>query len=169
MSNTATPDNMLLEIDFLKDRLDVAKWIADAHAAEIVTLSAKLKKVEKERDEAAMECMSLEGGLRAAQQAVAEKEAARKGWHDQYLDAKAAQYRAEDALRAAQQEVERNAKDAARYRWLRDCSIVRSDRTMYVLWNRYEDGEFTHSDFPSGERLDAAIDTALAVSQEKPE
>lgn len=45
--------------------------------------------------------------LFAALQEVAEKEAARKGWHDQYLDAKAAQYRAEDALRAAQQEAAR--------------------------------------------------------------
>ncbi len=58
--------------------------------------------------------------------------------------------------------IEQAEQDAARYRWLRECSIVRSDRTMYVQHNRYRNGAFLRMEYPSHDELDAIIDAALS-------
>ncbi len=52
-------------------------------------------------------------------------------------------------------------RDARRYRWLRECSIVRFDRTMYVIRSRYKGGMFIDTEYPTREELDAVIDAAI--------
>lgn len=55
-------------------------------------------------------------------------------------------------------------RDAERYRWLRECSIVRSDRTIYVQKNCYNNGVFRETVYPYGAYLDAEIDAYLAAA-----
>ena len=55
--------------------------------------------------------------------------------------------------------------DARRYRWLRQCSPIRSDRTMYVQAGEYVKGVFQRTIYPTGAELDEAIDAAIAASR----
>ncbi len=57
-------------------------------------------------------------------------------------------------------EAQAMARDAERWRWLRECSAVRSDRYMCVTRNLYDNGVFLGSDTPSESELDAAVDAA---------
>ncbi len=65
--------------------------------------------------------------------------------------------KAESALAAAQ-------KDAARYRWLRECSPTRSDRNIQVRISHYLDGQYITTDYINLADLDAAIDAAIAIA-----
>lgn len=51
--------------------------------------------------------------------------------------------------------------DAKRYRWLRECSICRSDRSCHVVWNHYDNGTFVSESQPSKDVLDQLIDEAM--------
>jgi hypothetical protein len=60
-------------------------------------------------------------------------------------------------------EIARMRQDAERYRWLRECSTLRSDRTMYVIRNVYLRGTFIREENPVAAELDAIIDAARAA------
>lgn len=69
-----------------------------------------------------------------------------------------------DALRqaaAALRESEEWRRDAERYKWLRECSPFRSDRTCYVTVNVYDRGKFVEPIHPYRERLDEYIDAEI--------
>lgn len=58
-------------------------------------------------------------------------------------------------------EVQALREDAARYRWLRGCSPVRSDRGgVFISWPNYSNGRMLCVKNPSGCELDEAIDAA---------
>lgn len=62
-----------------------------------------------------------------------------------------------------------DARDAERYRWLRECSPVRSDRVVTVSWPKFRNGKLIDADRTfSYEELDAAIDAALAARSPQP-
>lgn len=62
---------------------------------------------------------------------------------------------------AALRESEEWRRDAERYKWLRECSPFRSDRTCYVTVNVYDRGKFVEPIHPYRERLDEYIDAEI--------
>lgn len=52
------------------------------------------------------------------------------------------------------------AGDAGRYRWLRQCNAIRSDRTTYVVHNTYHEGKLLGTETISLIDLDSVIDAA---------
>lgn len=68
---------------------------------------------------------------------------------------------AENELRAKVLALQSCEVDAKRYRWLRECSICRSDRSCHVVWNHYDNGTFVSESQPSKDVLDQLIDEAM--------
>jgi len=69
------------------------------------------------------------------------------------------------SLLEAAREVDGLRKDAGRYRWLRECSSLRSDRTIHVQQTHFKAGVLTDITCPSMEVLDTAIDSAIGGQQ----
>ena len=99
--------------------------------------------------------MSTDAGQRLIEDL---REGARTGW----LANRA------NTLMAAADEIERLRgveADARRYRFLRECSPIRSDVSIHVQEGIYKDGYYIRDSWPSGNELDARLDELIAASR----
>ncbi|OHE79014.1 MAG: hypothetical protein A3F67_10900 [Verrucomicrobia bacterium RIFCSPHIGHO2_12_FULL_41_10] len=67
----------------------------------------------------------------------------------------------EEAIERSNSIIKDLEKDVFRYRWLRECAPYRTDRTISVVVNKYQNGKFNGTLNISLYELDAAIDEAM--------
>jgi hypothetical protein len=116
--------------------------LAEAHLAEVARLTRERDELNDARNAAIERCNFMHGATREAQEFAAQ---------------------AQEEARRLTRENEGLAKDAARYRWLRECDWFTS--SLCVLYSPKEvfaRGGALGADCPSRGRLDASIDAALA-------
>ena len=70
-----------------------------------------------------------------------------------------------DRLDALVPALEAEEKDAERYRWLRECSMHRSDGMIHITLSLYKNGVYEGQKFTAYDELDWLVDRAIKGEQ----